>query len=99
MSAPTKMADFVGKNGQFAGGVVHSVAPQKWIDDVHVPGPACHTPNGTFDPSDFKPTDQALSCRRCKKWHPGVAVDAVQLNGFPDLAPVAPVFTERVMTR
>ncbi len=70
----SRMAEFIGHNGRFAGGRVHSVALQPWIGDAHVPGPACHTPSGTFDPGDFKPTTDPLSCRRCKKWHPNTGV-------------------------
>lgn len=90
MTAAPSMADFVGKRGRFAGGRVHTVAPQKWIDDIHVPGPACRTPSGTFDPRDFKPTDADLSCKRCKKWYPHGAEDPQQFNAFPDLQRVYP---------
>jgi hypothetical protein len=68
------MAEFIGHNGQFAGGRVHTVAMQRWMDGKQVPGPACRTPSGTFDPRDFKPTRETLSCERCKKWHPNAGV-------------------------
>jgi hypothetical protein len=66
-AAPRSMAEFEGRNGRFDGDgrAVHSVAPQPWIGDLQVPGPACRTPNGSFDPATFNPVQAAVSCRRC----------------------------------
>lgn len=63
---PPVMSDFDGHNGQFLGGrAIHSVAPQPWIGDLLVPGPACHTPSGSFDPATFQPAQRVVTCLRC----------------------------------
>lgn len=63
---PRTMSDFDGHNGQFGGGrAIHTVAPTPWLDDQEVPGPACHTPAGGFDPSIFQPVTHDVTCRRC----------------------------------
>jgi hypothetical protein len=64
---PRDMAEFAGRNGQFDGDgrAVHAVAPQPWIGGLQVPGPACHTPNGSFDPATFNPVTAYVTCRRC----------------------------------
>lgn len=64
---PRTMSQFSGLNGQFEGSgrAVHSVALQPWIDSMQVPGPACHTPSGSFDPAVFQPVRAAVTCRRC----------------------------------
>lgn len=66
-SAARTMDEFAGCNGQFDGGgrAVHAVALQPWVDGLQVPGPACHTPAGTFDPMIFQPVTADVTCRRC----------------------------------
>lgn len=65
---PRTMSEFDGYNGRFDGDGrrVHLVAPQPWIDGLQVPGPACRTPNGSFDPGTFSPVLARVSCERCK---------------------------------
>lgn len=66
LAPPRTMRDFDGRNGQFDGGrAVHAVAPLPWIDGLQVPGPACHTPAGAFDPAVFQPVAGDVTCRRC----------------------------------
>lgn len=72
MTAPVapSMANFADKNGRFAGAhAVHAVALQAWIGDLQIPAPACHTPSGTFDPADFRPVAEGVTCKRCLKKH------------------------------
>lgn len=90
-AAAPSMDTFTDRNGRFAGGkAVHAVAPQPWIGDLHVPGPACHTPSGTFDPADFRPVRDEVTCRRCLKNYRSRAVvrqdDPDQLDALALLA-------------
>jgi hypothetical protein len=88
MSRPTPprtMAEFDDRRGRFAGrGRVHDVAPQPWIAGLEVPGPACHTPNGSFDPGSFQPVDDNVTCRRClRSGTPEPAVHPVDETQLP----------------
>jgi len=75
------MDDFAGHNGRFVhGSRVHDVMPQPWVGDRLVPGPACNTPGGGFDPSVFQPVTAGVSCERCR-----------HRSATPDLPVAAPL--------
>ncbi|TCO57163.1 hypothetical protein [Actinocrispum wychmicini] len=81
---PRTMAEFDDRHGRFAGGGrVHDVALQPWIEGLEVPGPACHTPNGSFDPASFRPVDDPVSCRRCLRSGTPDPVHPVDQNQLP----------------
>lgn len=91
------MRDFDGYNGRFDGRrSVHAVAPQPWMNGLEVPGPACRTGCGSFNPNVFQPAKATISCKKAKcrslvtvpaPVAPST-VDPAQLNMLPDLRPV-----------